>query len=81
MYAELGKMSTEIEAIDGGHGGSVTLGAVAGAFPAIVARAVTQMRRPHPALSNSRKENGLLDGRHLPTNQASSNRLPIEATL
>ncbi|WP_033366538.1 LysR family transcriptional regulator [Bordetella sp. FB-8] len=56
LYAELNQMSAEIRAVEAGQGSVVSLGAVAGAMPGIVVRAVTRVRQAHHRLMVCVKE-------------------------
>ncbi|TAN30793.1 MAG: LysR family transcriptional regulator [Castellaniella sp.] len=56
MSAELARMSAEVRALEAGQGGTVSLGAVAGAFPTIAVRAVINMQRNHPGITVKLRE-------------------------
>lgn len=56
MHAELARMSAEIRALKAGQGGTVSLGAVAGAFPTIAVQAVIDLQRHHPGITVKLRE-------------------------
>ncbi|MEO7241605.1 MAG: LysR family transcriptional regulator [Variovorax sp.] len=69
-HSDLGHLREEISGVLSGKGGRLAVGAIGGALPAVVVRALTRLRRAQPALSVSVKEDtsaGLLaaldDGR------------------
>lgn len=56
MHADLGHLRDEFTGVLTGKGGRLRIGSIAGALPAVVVPALTQLRRSQPALSVSVRE-------------------------